>query len=133
KDLLIMNALSRHGVRVSYVPVDTSLALLELACQGAMAAGLPAQGIKADFTRPDHLAALAPDPEAPPRLVLLLGNTLGAFDPLALSAGERLDLNHSYKYDADTFVRILADAGLAVRWRGTSDDARFLMVLAGPA
>src|SRR5947208_7781318 len=83
KDLLIMNALSRHGVRVSYVPVDTSLALLELACQGALGAGLPAQGIKADITRPDHLAALAPDPEAPPRLVLLLGNTLGAFDPLA--------------------------------------------------
>ena len=225
KDLLIMNALSRHGVRVSYVPVDTSLALLELACQGAMGAGFPAQGIKADFTRPDHLAALAADPETPPRLVLLLGNTLGAFDPLAaarqlrallrphdslivdgeiyaaqhtvagydnplnrrfawaplvavgiteqdgeivfedrvdarlpglhplakhfratrevraglggetltLPAGERLDLNHSYKYDADSFVRILADAGLALRWRGTSDDARFLMVLAGPA
>src|SRR5213594_4922250 len=225
KDLLIMNALSRHGVRVSYVPVDTSLALLELACQGALGAGLPAQGIKADITRPDHLAALAPDPEAPPRLVLLLGNTLGAFDPLAaarqlrallrphdsllvdgeiyaaqhtvagydnplnrrfawaplvavgiteqdgelvfedgvdarlpglhplakhfraardvvaqvggesllLSAGERLEMNHSYKYDADTFQRILAGAGLEPRWRGLSDDARFLMVLAGPA
>ena len=83
KDLLLMNALRQRGVRVSYVPVDTSQALLELACQGAMGAGLPAQGIKADFTRPDHLAALAPAPETPPRLVLLLGNTLGAFDPLA--------------------------------------------------
>src|SRR5256712_9091113 len=225
KDLLLMNALRQHGVHVSYVPVDTSQALLELACQGAMGAGLPAQGIKADFTRPDHLAALAPDPDTPPRLALLLGNTLGAFDPLAAarqlrallrphdsllvdgeiyaaqqtvagydnplnrrfawaplvavgiteqdgelvfedgvdarlpgppplaqhfratrdvaaqlggesltpSAGERADLNHSYKYDADTFRRILADAGLAARWRGTSDDARFLMVLAGPA
>jgi len=225
KDLLLMNALRQRGVRVSYVPVDTSQALLELACQGAMGAGLPAQGIKADFTRPDHLAALAPAPETPPRLVLLLGNTLGAFDPLAearelrsllrphdslivdgeiyaaqqtvagydnplnrrfawaplvavgiteqdgdlvfedgvdarlpglhplakhfratrdvaarlggesltLSAGERIDLNHSYKYDAATFLRILADAGFAVRWRGTSDDARFQMVLAGPA
>ncbi len=190
-----------------------------------MGAGLPVHGIKADFTRPDHLAALAPDPDAPPRLVLLLGNTLGAFDPLAaarqlrallrphdsllvdgeiyaaqqtvagydnplnrrfawaplvavgiteqdgelvfedgvdarlpglhplakhfratrdvaahvggeslmLSAGERLEMNHSYKYDADTFRRILTDAGLAARWHGTSDDARFLMVLAGPA
>ena len=225
KDLLLMNALRQRGVRVSYVPVDTSQALLELACQGAMGAGLPAQGIKADFTRPDHLAALAPAPETPPRLVLLLGNTLGAFDPLAearelrsllrphdslivdgeiyaaqqtvagydnplnrrfawaplvavgiteqdgdlvfedgvdarlpglhplakhfratrdvaarlggesltLSAGERIDLNHSYKYDAATFLRILADAGFAVRWRGTSDDARLQMVLAGPA
>jgi len=54
-------------------------------------------------------------------------------ETLALPAGAQLDLNHSYKYDADTFVRILNDAGLAVRWRGTSDDARFLMVLAAPA
>ena len=54
-------------------------------------------------------------------------------ETLALSAGERLDLNHSYKYDADSFVRVLADAGLAIRWRGTSEDARFQMVLAGPA
>src|SRR3989442_6031747 len=83
KDLLLMNALRQHGVHVSYVPVATTQARPELACQGAMGAGLPAQGIKADFTRTDHLAALAPDPETPPRLVLLLGNTLGAFDPLA--------------------------------------------------
>src|SRR5205809_3856007 len=82
KDLLLLNALQAHGVRVSYLPVDTSQALLELACQGAIAAGLPAHGVKADFTRADHLAALAPDPETPPRLILLLGNTLGAFDPL---------------------------------------------------
>src|SRR5207244_13275595 len=54
-------------------------------------------------------------------------------ESLTLSAGERIDLNHSYKYDAATFLRILADAGFAVRWRGTSDDARFQMVLAGPA
>ena len=175
--------------------------------------------------RPAAPPSVAPDPEAPPRLVLLLGNTLGAFDPLAaarqlrallrphdsllvdgeiyaaqhtvagydnplnrrfawaplvaigiteqdgeivfedrvdtrlpglhplakhfrttrdvraglggetlaLSAGERLDLNHSYKYDDDSFVRVLADAGLAIRWRGTSEDVRFQMVLAGPA
>src|SRR2546421_6382028 len=31
KDLLIMNPLSRHGGRDSYVPVDTSLGLLDLA------------------------------------------------------------------------------------------------------
>src|SRR2546425_3506556 len=30
KDLLLMNALRQHGVHVSYVPVDTSQALLEL-------------------------------------------------------------------------------------------------------
>lgn len=39
-------------------------------------------------------------------------------------------MNHSYKYAADTFLRILADAGLAVAWQGRSDDSRFLMVLA---
>src|SRR5213596_607888 len=225
KDLLLLEALRAHGMRVAYLPVDTSQALLELACGGALAARFAAHGIKADFARPDHLAALAPDPETPARLVLLLGNTLGAFDPLAaarqlrallrphdslivdgelyaaqhtvagydnplnrrfawaplvavgiteqdgelvfedgvdarlpglhplakhfratrdvvaqvggeslmLSAGERLEMNHSYKYDADTFQRILAGAGLDARWRGLSDDARFLMVLAGPA
>jgi len=45
--------------------------------------GFPAQGIKADFTNPTHLKALAAEPETPPRLVLLIGNTLGAFDPIA--------------------------------------------------
>ncbi|MGH7568723.1 MAG: L-histidine N(alpha)-methyltransferase [Gemmatimonadales bacterium] len=224
KDLLLLEALRRHGARVSYAPVDTSMALLEMACAGALGARFPVQGIKADVTRADHLAALAAEPETPPRLVLLLGNTLGAFDPIAaaqqlrrllrptdlllvdgeiygertvagydnplnrrfawaplhavgiregdgelrfedavdprlpglrlvpkhflarrevdaliggetlpLKAGERLDMNHSYKYAADTFVRILTDAGFTVRWRGTSVDERFTMVLAGGA
>ena len=225
KDLLLLEALRERGVRVAYLPVDTSQALLEMACQGAIAARFPAQGIKADVTRADHVAALAAEPESPRRLVLLLGNTLGAFDPIAaahtlrallrpddallvdgelyaaeqtvagydnplnrrfawaplqavgirepdgelrfedavdprlpglhrlakhfragrdltalmggdtlpIAAGERLDLSHSYKYAAGAFRRILADAGLAVRWQGTSDDERFLMVLAGPA
>jgi len=224
KDLLLLEALRAHGVRVAYLPVDTSQALLELACGGALAARFPAHGIKADFARPDHLAALAPDPETPARLVLLLGNTLGAFDPIAaarelrgllrpgdllivdgelyggettlagydnplnrrfawaplhavgirdsdgelvfearddtrlpglhviakhflagrpvaalmggeelrLDTGERLAMNHSYKYAPETLLRILGDAGLAVRWQGTSDDRRFLMALAGP-
>jgi uncharacterized SAM-dependent methyltransferase len=227
KDLLLLEALREHGVRVTYLPVDTSQALLEMACRGALAARFPAQGIKADFTRADHVAALGPEPppETPRRLVLLIGNTLGAFDPLAaardlarlvrpgdallvdgeiyagvatvagydnplnrrfawaplhsvgigdgdgelvfeakddprlpglhlipkhfragrdvrvqvggealqLEAGDRLDMSHSYKYAADTFLRILADAGLAPRWQARSDDERFLMVLAAPA
>ena len=223
KDLVLLKALSDHGVRIRYVPVDTSQALLEMACGGALAAGIPAQGIKADFTRADHLAALAADPETPPRLVMLIGNTLGAFDPIAearelrqllrpgdllivdgeiysgeqtvagydnplnrrfawaplhsvgiretdgelkfedaadgrlpglhplrkhfragravaalvggetlpLQAGDKLEMNHSYKYAEATFLRILTDAGLAVRWQGKSDDRRFIMVLAG--
>jgi len=225
KDLLILEALRENGVRVSYVPVDTSQALLEMACAGALGAGIPTQGIKADFTNPVHLQALTADPETPRRLVLLIGNTLGAFDPIAearelakllrpgdallvdgeiyagdatvagydnplnrrfawaplnavgitdadgelvfeaaddprlpglhlipkhfragrdvepllggevlrIGRGERLAMNHSYKYAADTFLRILSDAGLAVAWQGRSDDSRFLMVLATPA
>ena len=225
KDLILLEALREHGVRVSYVPVDTSQALLEMACRGALAARFPAHGIKADFTNAEHLALLCAEPETPPRLLLLIGNTLGAFDPLAearalrgllrpedllivdgeiyaaeqtiagydnplnrrfawaplhavgirepdgelvfevredarlpglhplakyfragrastalmggeplaIAAGERLEMNHSYKYDAETFPRILADAGLALRWRGTSDDGRFQMALVAAA
>jgi uncharacterized SAM-dependent methyltransferase len=225
KDLVLLEALRGEGRRVSYLPVDASQALLELAGQGALAAGFPAVGLKADVTRAEHLAALAADPEAPPRLVLMVGNTLGGFDPLAaaaalrgllraqdlllvdgelfsgdatiagydnplnrrfawaplhavgigdadgelrfevredvrlaglhplakyfearrdvtarlggeilaLRAGERVEMNHSYKYAAATFVQVLAGAGLVPRWQGTSDDGRFLMVLAGPA
>ena len=225
KDLLILEALRENGARVSYVPVDTSQALLEMACAGALGVGIPTQGIKADFTKPEHLQTLAADPETPRRLVLLIGNTLGAFDPIAearelarllrptdtllvdgeiyagdstiagydnplnrrfawaplnavgisdadgelvfeaaddarltglhlvpkhfragrdvepllggevlrLARGERLAMNHSYKYAAETFLRILSDAGLAPRWERRSDDQRFLMVLATPA
>ena len=225
KDLLILEALRENGVRVSYVPVDTSQALLEMACAGSLGAGITTQGIKADFTNPLHLQALTADPETPRRLVLLIGNTLGAFDPIAearelakllrpgdallvdgeiyagdatvagydnplnrrfawaplnavgiteadgelvfeaaddprlpglhlipkhfragrdvepllggevlrIGRGERLAMNHSYKYAADTFLGILSDAGLAVPWQGRSDDGRFLMVLATPA
>ncbi len=205
--------------------MDASQALLELACESALAAGFPVEGVKADVTRPDHLDALAARPDTPPRLVMMLGNTLGAFDPiaharalrallrprdlllvdgelysggdtvagydnplnrrfawaplhavgigeedgdlrfevredarlsglyplakffearrdvaarmggetLALAAGERVEMNHSYKYGAETFERILIEAGLSVRWRGASEDQRFLMVLAGLA
>jgi L-histidine Nalpha-methyltransferase len=225
KDLLLLEALRDRGVRAVYVPVDTSQALLEMACGGALRAGFAAHGVKADFTRPEQLHALAAEPESPRRLVLLVGNTLGAFDPLAqarelrrvlrpgdallvdgelyagdatiagydnpvnrrfawaplhavgigdqdgelifeprddlrlpglhliskhfratravearlggetlrLDRGERLEMNHSYKYAPETLLRILADAGLAVRWHAQSDDQRFLMALASPA
>ncbi len=225
KDLILLEALRQPGRGVAYRPVDASQALLELACESALAAGFPVEGVKADVTRPDHLDALAARPDTPPRLVMMLGNTLGAFDPiaharalrallrprdlllvdgelysggdtvagydnplnrrfawaplhavgigeedgdlrfevredarlsglyplakffearrdvaarmggetLALAAGERVEMNHSYKYGAETFERILIEAGLSVRWRGASEDQRFLMVLAGLA
>ena len=224
KDLILLRALHERGARVTYLPVDSSQALLEMACRGAIDAGITTQGIKADFTTPSHVTALAAEPETPRRLVCLIGNTLGAFDPIAeahalrallrpddlllvdgelfaaetlagydnplnrrfawaplhavgigesdgelvfesrqdarlpglhlvpkyfragrdvaalaggaaleISAGERIDMNHSYKYAPETFLTILRDAGLAVRWQGTSDDGRFLMALAGVA
>ena len=82
KDLLLLEALRACGVRALYVPVDTSQALLEMACGGALHAGFAARGVKADFTQPEQLHALSAEPESPRRLVLLVGNTLGAFDPL---------------------------------------------------
>jgi len=225
KDLILLDALRQQGRSVIYQPVDASQGLLELACESALAAGFPVQGIKADVTRPDHLSALASRPETPPGLVMMLGNTLGAFDPIAtaralrallrpgdlllvdgelysgsdtvagydnplnrrfawaplhavgigeddgdlrfevrgdarlpglhplakyfearrdvaarmggetlvLARGERVEMNHSYKYAADSFERILIETELTVQWRGTSDDGRFLMVLAGAA
>src|SRR2546429_6696958 len=54
-----------------------------MVCSGAHAAGFPAQGLKADFTDRTQYQALAAGPESPQRLVLLRGNTLGAFDPIA--------------------------------------------------
>jgi uncharacterized SAM-dependent methyltransferase len=223
KDLLLLEAFVAQGTHVRYTPVDASQALVEMACSRALEAGIWSQAIKADITQADHLAALAPDEDTPPRLVLLLGNTLGAFDPeaaartlrallrpedrlivdgeiyagdqtvagydnplnrrfawaplesvgigeldgeivfedetdgrpglhplrkhfragrdvtarvggetLAIRAGERVEMNHSYKYAADAFLRILDEAGLDVRWRGTSEDERFQMVLAAP-
>jgi uncharacterized SAM-dependent methyltransferase len=225
KDLILLEALRAVGASVAYVPVDTSQALLEIAAGRAQQAGVPVRGIKADFTDAAQLRRLAPAPGGPPRLVLLLGNTLGAFDPLAeaaalaallrpddrllvdgelyagsqtvagydnplnrrfawaplhavglreadgelvfvdraddrlpglhplakhfearracealvggeslpLEAGERVLMNHSYKYARETFLRLLSEAGLASLRQDTSEDARFLMVLAGPA
>src|SRR5213592_43674 len=222
-----MSMTSRRGVSGSAASACKWVGFVKSAlipCAGALSAGLPAQGIKADFTNPTHLQALAAEPETPRRLVMLIGNTLGAFDPIAeardlarllrpgdtllvdgeiyagdatvagydnplnrrfawaplnavgirdtdgelvfeaaddprlsglhlipkhfragrdveallggealrLARGEWLAMNHSYKYAADTFLRILSDAGLAARWQGRSDDQRFLMVLASP-
>ena len=83
KDLILLQALGERGARARYVPVDSSQALLEMACRGAIDAGIATEGVKADFTVAAQLAALSAGPETPRRLVCLLGNTLGAFDPIA--------------------------------------------------
>jgi uncharacterized SAM-dependent methyltransferase len=89
KDLQILKALSAAGHRVRYVPVDAGMMLLEMACLESARHGLDHRGVKADFTNPKHLAALASARETAPRLLLLLGNSLGAFDPPAMLAAVR--------------------------------------------
>lgn len=88
KDLLVLQALRRAGCEVSYRPVDSSQALLELACAQAVEAGLPARGLKADLLNRQHLERLKSHAGGP-CLFLLLGNTLGGFDPLEFMAGFR--------------------------------------------
>jgi uncharacterized SAM-dependent methyltransferase len=84
KDLHLLTALSESSRVPMYIPVDSAMTLLEMACQQAAGRRIAHRGVKADLTNPDHLAWLRPDPPgSPPRLLLMLGNTLGAFDPAA--------------------------------------------------
>lgn len=85
KDLILLEALRARGSSVSYHPLDISLSLLEMAVGGARRAGLQTTGIKADFTNSAHLSDLQLE-EGPSRLVMLIGNTLGAFDPMSEAA-----------------------------------------------
>lgn len=84
KDLHVLKALQAEGRKVTYVPVDAGLSLLEMACANAAGWGVAHRGVKADITNPSHLRGLTPVAQTPPRLIALLGNTLGAFDPLSL-------------------------------------------------
>src|SRR6185437_2054728 len=81
KDRVILKALAAAGREVKYFPVDSSQALLEMACAGAEDDDCEALGIKADISSPMHLL-LAADVSEAPRLFLMVGNTLGGFDPL---------------------------------------------------
>ena len=66
---------------MKYYPVDASQTLLEIACAGAEDDDCEALGLKADISSPVHLL-LAADVSEAPRLFLMVGNTLGGFDPL---------------------------------------------------
>ena len=66
---------------MKYFPVDASQTLLETACAGAEDDDCEALGLKADISSPVHLL-LAADVSEAPRLFLMVGNTLGGFDPL---------------------------------------------------
>lgn len=81
KDRTILRALAKAGREVRYFPVDASQQLLETACAGAEDDDCEALGIKADISSPMHMV-LAADVSESPRLFLMVGNTLGGFDPM---------------------------------------------------
>ncbi len=83
KDRILLKALRDAGREVKYFPIDASQTLLETACAGAEDDDCEALGLKADISSPVHLL-LAADVSEAPRLFLLVGNTLGGFDPLDL-------------------------------------------------
>ncbi|MEW6730102.1 MAG: L-histidine N(alpha)-methyltransferase [Acidobacteriota bacterium] len=81
KDLFLLDRVGPARIE-RYLAVDASQALLEIAAAKLQEAGYNVVGIKADLANCEHIRALAANAQTPPRLVLLLGNTLGAFDPL---------------------------------------------------
>jgi uncharacterized SAM-dependent methyltransferase len=97
RDRLFIEALRGARRAVKYFPVDASLSLIEAACSSAEEADIEVQGIKADISSPVHLV-LASDAAESPKVFLMSGNTLGAFDPLdqirrvaqSLHSGDRL-------------------------------------------
>jgi uncharacterized SAM-dependent methyltransferase len=86
KDLLVLEQLRASGRTPHYVPLDASQMLLEMACQLAKDSGFSCRGIKADLAKAQHLAAINECNQEAPHLLMMLGNTLGAFDPLNYGA-----------------------------------------------
>jgi uncharacterized SAM-dependent methyltransferase len=82
RDCRLIGALKNAGAECVYYPVDASQALLEIACSSADDEDVEAVGIKADISSPVHLL-YATDAAEPPRLLIMSGNTMGSFDPLA--------------------------------------------------
>ncbi len=81
KDRVFLRALAAAGRDVKYFPVDASQTLLETAVAGAEDDDIEVLGIKADIASHMHLV-LASDVSEAPRLFLMVGNTLGGFDPM---------------------------------------------------
>ena len=81
KDRLFLRALVAAGRDVKYFPVDAIQTLLEMAVAGAEDDDVEVLGIKADIASHMHLV-LAADVSEAPRIFLMVGNTLGGFDPM---------------------------------------------------
>jgi uncharacterized SAM-dependent methyltransferase len=82
RDCQLMTALNDNGCECVYYPVDASQPMLEIACSSADDADIETIGIKADISSPVHLVYAA-DAAEQPRLLIMSGNTMGSFDPLA--------------------------------------------------
>jgi uncharacterized SAM-dependent methyltransferase len=82
RDCRLIAALKLKGVEVVYYPVDASQAMLEMACNSADDEDVEATGIKADISSTVELVYAA-DAAEEPRLLIMAGNTMGSFDPLA--------------------------------------------------
>jgi uncharacterized SAM-dependent methyltransferase len=80
KELLLLRALEEQRRKFRYRPVDSSQALLEIACGRALEEGIATRGLKADVEKPETFSWLARSADQP-RLYLLLGNSLGVIDP----------------------------------------------------
>ena len=86
KDFLIMEHLRKQGKYLNYRPVDASQGLLEIACQNAKDKNFACRGLKADLNNEFHLTKMQSTLDEKPRLIMMLGNTLGAFDPIKFTA-----------------------------------------------
>ncbi len=86
KDFLIMEQLKIKGKYLNYRPVDASQGLLEIACQSAKDKNFVCRGLKADLNNDSHLTEMQSILHENPRLIMMLGNTLGAFDPIEFAA-----------------------------------------------
>ena len=111
KDRALLNALRNQGRELRYFPVDASQSLLEMACAAGEDDNFETTGVKADISSPMHLI-FASDAAESPKLLVMTGNTLGAFDPIAeiryltdcLRPGDRLIVDGEL-YDEDTVNR----------------------------
>lgn len=111
KDRALLTALRNQGRDLRYFPVDASQSLLELACAAGEDDNFETTGIKADISSPMHLI-FASDAAESPKLLVITGNTLGAFDPVAeiryltgcLRPGDRLVVDGEL-YDGGTLER----------------------------
>jgi len=82
KDILLLSAIQDSGRSVRYVPVDSSQALLEMACREAISSGIQYQAYKAEATNRSHLESIVSGRK--PHLFMILGNTLGALLPVEM-------------------------------------------------